>query len=50
MEGTLNVWIKKTGEPFSAAGLLTAATKNAVSSYLWTGDGKYVHHVKRRPG
>ena len=47
-KGTLNVWIKKTGEPFSAARPLTAEAKNAVSGYLWTRDGKYVCYVKDR--
>ena len=44
--GTLNVWIKKTGEPFSGARPLSAETKSAASSYLWTRDARYVCYVK----
>jgi dipeptidyl aminopeptidase/acylaminoacyl peptidase len=44
--GTLNIWIKQTSEPFDAARPLTAELKHAVSSYLWSRDGKYVCYVK----
>ena len=49
-KGALNVWIKKTGEPFSGARPLTAEAKNPVSSYVWTRDGKYVCYVKAEGG
>ncbi len=40
--GTLNVWVKKTGEPFSAAKLLTTEAKRPIAAFVWTRDGKYV--------
>src|SRR4030081_2059973 len=43
---TRNVWVKKTGEPFSAAKLLTTETKRPVAGYLWSRDGKYVLYAK----
>src|SRR5215831_9570481 len=37
---TRNIWVKKTGEPFSAARLLTAESKRPVPAFFWTRDGK----------
>ncbi|MBZ5725090.1 MAG: prolyl oligopeptidase family serine peptidase [Acidobacteriia bacterium] len=47
---TRNVWVKKVGEPFTAAHLLTTETKRPVPGYLWTRDGKYVCYVKDNAG
>ena len=47
---TLNVWVKKTGEPFASARLLTTEKKRPVAGYLWTRDGKYVCYVKDNDG
>jgi dipeptidyl aminopeptidase/acylaminoacyl peptidase len=47
---TRNVWVKKIGEPFSAARLLTTEDKRPVAGYLWTRDGKYVCYVKDNAG
>ncbi len=47
---TRNVWVKKIGEPFTAAHLLTTETKRPVAGYLWTRDGKYVCYVKDSAG
>ncbi len=49
-KGTINVWVKKTGEPFSSAHLLTTEAKRPVPFYLWTRDGKYVCYVKDHEG
>jgi dipeptidyl aminopeptidase/acylaminoacyl peptidase len=48
--GTLNIWVKKIGEPFSAARLLTTEAKRPVPGYGWTWDGKYVAYVKDNDG
>jgi dipeptidyl aminopeptidase/acylaminoacyl peptidase len=47
---TRNVWIKRTGEPFSAARLTTTETARPVSGYLWTRDSKYICFVKDNAG
>src|SRR5450759_1897860 len=48
--GTLNIWVKKAAEPFSAARLLTTEAKRPVAGYGWTRDGKYVAYVKDNDG
>ena len=48
--GTLNIWVKKTAEPFSAARLLTAEAKRPVPGYGWTWDSKFVAYVKDNDG
>jgi dipeptidyl aminopeptidase/acylaminoacyl peptidase len=48
--GTLNIWVKKVSEPFSAARLLTTEAKRPVPGYGWTWDGKYVAYVKDNDG
>jgi len=47
---TRNVWVKKIGEPFTAARLLTTEDKRPVADYLWTWDSKYVCYVKDNAG
>jgi dipeptidyl aminopeptidase/acylaminoacyl peptidase len=47
---TRNVWVKKTGEPFSAARLLTTETKRPIASYLWSRDSKHIGYVKDNDG
>jgi dipeptidyl aminopeptidase/acylaminoacyl peptidase len=49
-KGVLNIWVKGTGEPFSAARLLTAEPHRPVTSYLWTRDSKFVGYVKDNDG
>ena len=47
---TLNVWVKRREEPFSAARLLTAETGRPIADYLWTRDGKFIVYVKDKDG
>ena len=47
---TRNLWVKKTGEPFSSARLLTTETKRPVGTWLWSRDGKYIAYVKDHEG
>jgi dipeptidyl aminopeptidase/acylaminoacyl peptidase len=46
----LNIWIKKVGEPFSAAHPLTAEPKRPIRVFLWSRDSKYVAYVKDNDG
>jgi dipeptidyl aminopeptidase/acylaminoacyl peptidase len=47
---TRNIWVKKTGEPFSAARLMTTETARPVAAFLWTRDAKYIAYVKDKDG
>ena len=49
-KGTRNVWVKKAGEPFAAAKVLTADTKRPVTQYFWARDSKYVLYVQDQGG
>lgn len=47
---TRNVWVKKVGEPYSAAKLLTAEPKRPIGGFFWSRDGKRVLFVKDKDG
>src|SRR6202451_4265116 len=47
---TRNVWVKKTGDPFSAARLMTTETARPVADYVWSRDSKYILFVKDNAG
>ena len=47
---TRNIWVKKIGEPFSAARMLTAETRRPVAAFLWTRDARFVCYVKDQDG
>ena len=47
---TRNVWVKKTGEPYSAARLVTAEPKRPIPAFFWSRDSKYVLFVKDKDG
>jgi dipeptidyl aminopeptidase/acylaminoacyl peptidase len=49
-EGTRNVWVKRTTEPFSAAKPLTNETKRPIPAYFWSRDSKYVLYVQDQGG
>lgn len=40
--GTRNIWVKQTNEPFEKAKPLTADTKRPISNYFWSRDSKYI--------
>ncbi|MGH9942666.1 MAG: alpha/beta fold hydrolase [Pyrinomonadaceae bacterium] len=42
LNGTRNVWVKRTDEPFDRARPLTNDTKRPVTSYFWSRDGKFI--------
>ncbi len=45
--GSRNIWIKKTNEPFSTARQASAASW-PVRTYFWSGDSKYILYVKEQ--
>jgi dipeptidyl aminopeptidase/acylaminoacyl peptidase len=47
---TRNIWVKKTGEPFTAARMMTTETTRPVGGFLWTRDSKYICYVKDSAG
>ena len=49
-KGTRNVWVKKAGEPFASAKVLTNDTKRPVTQYFWARDSKYVLYVQDQGG
>jgi dipeptidyl aminopeptidase/acylaminoacyl peptidase len=49
-KGTRNIWVKKAGEPFSAARPVSAEATRPVRSYFWSRDSKYVLYVQDAAG
>jgi dipeptidyl aminopeptidase/acylaminoacyl peptidase len=47
---TRNIYVKKTGEPFESARLLTSETKRPIPSFFWSRDSKLVLYVKDNDG
>jgi dipeptidyl aminopeptidase/acylaminoacyl peptidase len=50
LNGTMNVWVKGTDEPFSAARPMTNDQTRPVRSYFWSRDSKYVLFVQDNGG
>ncbi len=50
LDGTRNVWVKRTGEPFAAARPLTAETKRPIAGYFWSQDGKFILFTQDQGG
>lgn len=49
-KGTLNIWVKKINEPFSAARPLTADTTRPIRAYFWSRDGKFILYAQDKGG
>ncbi|MCS7044489.1 MAG: prolyl oligopeptidase family serine peptidase [Bryobacteraceae bacterium] len=49
-QGARNIWVKKAGEPFSAARPVTAETRRPIPGYFWSRDSKYILYVKDQDG
>lgn len=47
---TRNVWVKKTGDPYDKARLVTAEPKRPISGFFWSRDSKYILFVKDNDG
>jgi dipeptidyl aminopeptidase/acylaminoacyl peptidase len=48
--GTRNIWVKGTGEPFSAARLLTKESTRPIPSFFWTRDARFIVYSKDTAG
>ncbi len=48
--GTRNIWVKKTGDPFDKAKLVSADIKRPIPGYMWSRDGKYILFVQDKAG
>jgi dipeptidyl aminopeptidase/acylaminoacyl peptidase len=46
----MNIWVKKTKQPFDAAHAITADTERPVLGYFWTQDSRYVLYVQDKGG
>lgn len=46
----MNIWVKRTEEPFEAARPITADTKRPVRGYFWSEDGRYILYVQDKGG
>ena len=47
---TRNIYVKKTGEPFEAAKLVTAETKRPIPQFFWARDSRLILYVKDNDG
>lgn len=47
---TRNVWVKKTGDPYDKARLVTAEPKRPVPGFFWSRDSRYILFVQDRDG
>lgn len=46
----LNIWVKKTEEPFESAKPVTADTTRPVTGYFWSRDSKFILYVQDKGG
>jgi dipeptidyl aminopeptidase/acylaminoacyl peptidase len=44
--GTRNIWVKKTSEPFSAARPVSAEARRPVRAHFWSRDSKFILYVQ----
>ena len=49
-KGTRNIWVKKAGEPFSAARPVSAEAARPVRGYFWSRDSKYILYAQDAGG
>lgn len=49
-KNTRNVWVKRTGEPFDKAKVLTTETRRPIAGYLWSRDSRFVIFAKDNAG
>ncbi len=47
---TRNIYVKKTGEPFASARLLTSEAKRPVPNFFWSRDSKAILYIKDKDG
>jgi dipeptidyl aminopeptidase/acylaminoacyl peptidase len=49
-KGTRNIWVKKAGEPFSAARPMSAEATRPIRLYFWSHDSKYILYTQDSGG
>jgi dipeptidyl aminopeptidase/acylaminoacyl peptidase len=49
-KGTRNIWVKKTGEPFSAARAVSAEVKRPIRGHFWSHDSKFILYAQDAGG
>jgi len=49
-KGTRNIWVKKAGEPFSAARPVSHEATRPVRQYFWSRDSKYILYAQDAAG
>ena len=49
-KGTRNIWVKKAGEPFSAAKPMSGEATRPVRGYFWSRDSKYLLYAQDAAG
>jgi dipeptidyl aminopeptidase/acylaminoacyl peptidase len=49
-KGTRNIWVKKAGEPFSAARPMSKEAARPIRQYFWSRDSKYILYVQDAGG
>jgi WD40-like Beta Propeller Repeat len=47
-KGSMNIWVKRAGEPFDQARQFTSWTDRPIDRFFWSRDGKYVLFVHDR--
>jgi dipeptidyl aminopeptidase/acylaminoacyl peptidase len=50
LDGTRNIWVKRTEEPFDAARPVTADTRRPIPAYFWSRDSRYLLFVQDEGG
>jgi len=50
LDGTRNVWVKTTDQPFDQARPVTADTKRPIPGYFWSRDSKHILFVQDQGG
>lgn len=49
-KNVMNIWVKRTEEPFEAARPITADTERPVRGYFWSQDSRYILYVQDKGG
>lgn len=50
LNGVMNIWVKRLGEPFDAAHSVTNNTVSPISIYSWSKDGRYILYEQDKGG
>ena len=48
--GTLNIWVKKAEEPYTAARRVTAETRRPIPGFFWSRDSRFILFVQDQGG